>query len=62
MAAAAVAGMAGVLGAIVYDFEQLGFQRGEPLADDGMEIGGTQAGRVLRKGLTVMLENTPPVK
>ena len=61
MAATAVASMAGVLGAIVHDFQQLRLQRGESLADDGVEIGHVQAGRVLRKGCTVMPAKTPPV-
>lgn len=61
MAAAAVACMAGMFCAVVHDFQQLRLERGEPLADESIEIGVTQAGSVLRKGCTVMLANTPPV-
>lgn len=60
MAAAGIAGMPGVQGAVIADIQAQRLQRGEALADFFFEA-GVQAGRVLRNGLTVTLENTPPL-
>lgn len=61
MAAATVAGMSCMACAVVDDFQQLRLKESQLLAYFKFQIGSVQAGKVLRKGLTVMPENTPPV-
>ena len=59
MAAAAGAGVAGMLRGVIDQFDTFCIQRGEPGADERFDLGERQgagaahAGKTLRKGLTV---------
>jgi len=59
MATTSVTSVAGMLGAVVFDVESHRLKRGETLMNFIDER--HQAGRVLRKGLTVTRLNTPSV-
>jgi len=59
MATTCVTSVAGMPGAVVFDVESHRLKRGETLMDFVNQ--GHQAGRVLRKGLTVIWLNTPSV-
>lgn len=61
VAAATIACMPGMLGAIVDNFQQGRLQGSQPCPDFIIKARQTHAGSVLRKGFTVTLENTPPV-